>query len=123
MKDKLVLALAVLLAIGAVSTLGVMGYHFVKELATDATGNQARAKVVGEAPANCFKGVEMLTKGESRFAVGVNVYGAVIFKNRSAAFGAAKEKCFRAIDEMRCQHPELGSFRKNTVDNYYDMAR
>ena len=115
MKDKIVLAFAVMLAIGAASAIGQMGYNLVKELATDATGNQARAKVVGEAPSGCFQGLGMLTKGESRFEVGVNVYGAVIFKNRSAAFGAAKEKCPRAIEEMRRQHPDLGSFRKNTA--------
>lgn len=121
MKDKIVLALAVMLALGAASAIGLMGFNLAKEVADAATGDQARAKVVGEAPAGCFDGVEMLTKGENRFEVGVNIYGAVIFKNRSAAFGAAKEKCSRAIEEMRRQHPDLGSFQRNTVDNYHDM--
>jgi len=118
MKNTAIKSLAVLLVIAGISALGYLGYSLTNIMIVEATGNQARAEIVGEAPKDAFEGLESFTEGDSAFDVGVNLYGKTIFTDNAAAFKAAKEKCAEAISQMRSQAPELRRFKQGSIDIY-----
>lgn len=120
MKNKAIKIFALVLILAGATAIGFMGYCMVKAITVDAMGNQTRAEVVGEAPKDCFEGFESFTEGDTAFDVGVNVYGNVIFVDNAAALKAVREKCSLAIEEMRSQAPELGSFRAKNIYSYYN---
>jgi hypothetical protein len=120
MKNNAIKIFAILLVIAAVAALGFMGYSMANIIAAEEPGNQAREEVTGEAPEDTFEGFESFTVGESAFDIGMNVYGKVIFVDNAAALKAAKEKCALAIEEIRSQAPELGSFQARNIYSYYN---
>jgi len=116
---KIIGPVAVVLGLAAVIALGFMGYNLIKGMVAENVGDLERAKVVGEAPTDTFKGFEGFTEGDKSFEVGVNKYGQVIFVNRTAATDAVKAKCAQAIQEMRKQDSALGRFRSGNMYEYY----
>jgi len=120
MKNKSIKVFAVVLAVAGAMALGFLGYSMVHAITVNAMGNQARAEVVGDAPKDAFEGLESFTADDSRFDVGVNIYGNIIFVDNAAALKGAKEKCALAIEEMRTQAPELGRFSAGNLYGYYD---
>ena len=120
MKNKSIMALAVVLGLAGAIALGILGYSLAKIIVADTKGNQARAELVAVAPKDSFEGFESFTAGDSALDAGINVYGKVIFVDNAKALKAVKEKCGKAIEEMQLQAPELGSFRKSNIYRYYD---
>jgi hypothetical protein len=120
MKNNAIRIFAAALVICAIGALGYMGYQLVDMAVAQAAGNPARAEVVGEAPSDTFEGFESFTVEDPSFAVGVNVYGTVIFKDPKAALASVKVKCKDAISVIRSQAPELGRFRAGNLFGYYD---
>jgi len=118
MKNKVIKIFAVMLVLAGAGALVFMGYSLVKAITVEAVGNQARAEVVGEAPKDAFEGFDSFTEGDSAYDVGVNVYGDVIFVNNAAALKATKEKCAKAIAEMRNQASELRGFKQSSIYSY-----
>lgn len=120
MKTKGIVIFAVVLSLAGATALGYLGYSAAKIMFVEATGNQARAELVGQAPKDSMQGFEIFTQGNDAYNVGVNIYGDVIFADNDAAYAAVQETCARAIAEMRKQAPELGRFREGNIDSYYD---
>ena len=120
MKNTAIKILAVLLVIAGISALGFLGYSLANIMIVEATGNQARAEIVGDAPQDAFEGFESFVAGDGAYELGVNTYGKTIFVDNAAALKATKEKCALAIEEMRSQAPELGRFRAGNIYYYYD---
>ena len=118
MKNTAIKILAVLLVIAGISALGFLGYSLANIMIVEATGNQARAEIVGDAPQDAFEGFESFVAGDGAYELGVNTYGKTIFADNTAAFKATKEKCARAIQEMRSQAPELRRFKQGSIDIY-----